>query len=61
MPDAVDLVFKALPTSQGMRIMTNGLAGKPLFADEASSFVIVSLWALAAYGLLAWRMSRRES
>ena len=60
-PDALDLVFKALPTSQGMRIMTNGLAGKSLFADEASSFVIVGLWALAAYGLLAWRMSRRES
>ncbi|MDQ2951228.1 MAG: ABC transporter permease, partial [Chloroflexota bacterium] len=60
-PPAVDLVLRALPTSQGMRIMTNGLAGKPLFSDEATSFVIVGLWALAAYALLAWRLSRRES
>ncbi|HUQ42522.1 MAG TPA: ABC transporter permease [Candidatus Limnocylindrales bacterium] len=60
-PDALDAVFKALPTSQGMRIMTNGLAGKPLFADEGVSFLIVGLWAAAAYGLLAWRLSRRES
>jgi ABC-2 type transport system permease protein len=60
-PAAVDLVFKALPTSQGMRIMTNGLAGTQLFSEQVTSFVIVGLWALAAYGLLAWRLSRRES
>ena len=60
-PAALDLVFKALPTSQGMRIMVNGLAGKTLFGDQAMSFAIVGLWALAAYGVLAWRLSRRES
>lgn len=60
-PDAVDALFKALPTSQGMRIMTNGLAGQPLFADAWQSYLVVGLWALAAYGLLAWRLSRRES
>ena len=30
-PDALDLALRAFPTLQGMRIMTNGLAGKPLF------------------------------
>lgn len=60
-PAALDLVFKALPTSQGMRIMTNGLAGKQVFSDEATSFAIVGLWALAAYAVLTWRLSRRES
>jgi MFS family permease len=60
-PDAVDLVFKALPTSQGMRIMTNGLAGKALFVDVWQSYVVLLAWAIVLYGVLAWRLSRRES
>ena len=60
-PDALDLVFKTLPTSQGMRIMANGLAGKPLFADVWLSFAVLLAWVAAMYGLLAWRLSRRES
>ena len=32
-PAALDLALRAFPTFQGMRVMTNGLAGKPLFGD----------------------------
>jgi MFS family permease len=60
-PAALDTLFKVLPTSQGMRIMANGLAGKPLFGDEWLSFVVLFAWVAGAYGLLAWRLSRRES
>jgi len=60
-PDLVDAAFKALPTSQGMRIMTNGLAGDSLFGDVWLSYLVVALWAAGAYGVLAWRLSRRES
>ena len=60
-PAALDTLFKVLPTSQGMRIMANGLAGKPLFGDEWFSFVVLFAWVALAYGLLAWRLSRRES
>lgn len=60
-PDALDAIFKALPTSQGMRIMANGLAGKPLFPDMWLSFAVLLVWVAAMYGLLAWRLSRRES
>jgi len=60
-PDALDKLFKALPTSQGMRIMANGLAGKPLFADVWLSYAVLLGWVAAMYGLLAWRLSRRES
>lgn len=60
-PDAVDAVFKALPTSQGMRIMTNGLAGQGLFGDVWLSYAVTGAWAVGAYALLAWRLSRRES
>jgi hypothetical protein len=41
--------------------MTNGLAGKPLFADLWISFAVLLVWVAIAYGLLAWRLSRRES
>lgn len=60
-PDWLDLLFKTLPTSQAMRIMANGLAGKALFADVWLSFVVTAAWAAAAYALLAWHLARRES
>ena len=61
MPAALDLLMRAFPTFQGMRLMTNGLAGEPLFADAWISYVVIAAWAIVAYGLLAWRLSRRES
>lgn len=60
-PDALDALFKVLPTSQGMRIMANGLVGKPLFSDVWLSFAVLLGWVAIAHGLLAWRLSRRES
>jgi ABC-type multidrug transport system permease subunit len=61
MPPALDLALRAFPTFQGMRIMTNGLAGQPLFADIWISYAVIAAWAVIAYGVLAWRLSRRES
>lgn len=60
-PDALDLVLRAFPTFQGMRVMTNGLAGKPLFTDIWISYAVMLVWVAIAYGALAWRLSRRES
>jgi ABC-2 type transport system permease protein len=60
-PDALDALFRVLPTSQGMRILTNGLAGRPLFTDLWQAYLVLAVWAVAMYGLLAWRLSRRES
>jgi ABC-2 type transport system permease protein len=60
-PDVVDIALRAFPTSQGMRIMTNGLAGKALFNDIWMSYGILIVWIVIAYGALAWRLSRRES
>ena len=60
-PDALDALFRVLPTSQGMRILANGLAGKPLFTDLWQAYLVLIVWAVATYGLLAWRLSRRES
>jgi ABC-2 type transport system permease protein len=61
LPSAVDFALRALPTSQGMRIMTNGLAGKALFNDQLISYGVLFAWVAIAYGALAWRLARRES
>lgn len=60
-PDALDLALRVFPTFQGMRIMTNGLAGKALFGDIWISYAVLIMWVAIAYGALAWRLSRRES
>jgi len=60
-PDALDVALRALPTFQGMRVMTNGLAGKTLFGDIWISYAVLLAWVAIAYGALAWRLSRRES
>jgi ABC-2 type transport system permease protein len=60
-PDAVDLALRTFPTYQGMRIMTNGLAGKALFNDAWISYSVLVVWIVIAYGALAWRLARRES
>ena len=60
-PGALDLALRAFPTFQGMRVMTNGLAGKTLFTDIWISYAVLLAWVAIAYGALAWRLSRRES
>lgn len=60
-PDALDLALRAFPTFQGMRVMTNGLAGKALFRDIWISYAVLVAWVGVAYGALAWRLARRES
>lgn len=60
-PDALDIALRAFPTLQGMRIMTNGLAGKALFNDVWISYAVLVVWIVIAYGALAWRLARRES
>jgi ABC-2 type transport system permease protein len=60
-PGALDLALRAFPTFQGMRVMTNGLAGKALFTDIWISYAVLLAWVAIAYGALAWRLSRRES
>jgi len=60
-PDALDLALRAFPTFQGMRVMTNGLAGKALFTDIWISYAVLLAWIAIAYGALAWRLARRES
>jgi ABC-type uncharacterized transport system permease subunit len=57
----VEAVVSAIPTAQTMRLGVNALAGRQLFGAEWLSFAIILGWAVAAYGLVWWRLSRQEA
>jgi ABC-2 type transport system permease protein len=60
-PRALELIALAIPTSHATRISLNGISGEAIFGQIWLSFVVIALWALAGYGLLLWRLSRREA
>lgn len=59
-PDAVQLGLRALPTGQAMRLLANAFSDAPIYGDVPLSIAIIAAWAVAAYALLGWRLSRRE-
>ncbi len=61
LPGWVEAVVSALPTAQTMRLGVNALAGRQLFGAEWLSVAIIVAWGVAAYGLVWWRLSRREA
>lgn len=60
-PDAVELGMRALPSGQAMRLLANAFSDTPLYSDVPLSIAVMAAWGIAAYGLLAWRLARREA
>ncbi len=60
-PGWVEAIVSVLPTAQTMRLGVNALAGRQLFGAEWLSIAIIVGWAVAAYGLVWWRLSRQEA
>lgn len=61
LPDVVEKVLLFLSSSQAMRIAVNGLTGTAIFPDVWLSVLVLIAWAVAAYGLLVLRLSRRQA
>ena len=61
LPGWADTLIKAAPSSEGMRIMANGLAGQAIFTDLWQAYAVLALWCAIFYGILAVRLARRES
>jgi len=61
MPGWAEAIVSVLPTAQTMRLGVNALAGRRLFGAEWLSVAIIIAWAVGGYGLVWWRLSRRES
>jgi hypothetical protein len=60
-PRALEVTALVLPTSHATRICLNSISGETIFNQLWLSFGVMALWALAGYGLLLWRLSRREA
>ena len=60
-PPIVNAIVFLIPTAQTMRLGVNAFAGRQLFAGQWLSFAILIGWAIAAYSLVWWRLSRQES
>jgi ABC-type multidrug transport system permease subunit len=60
-PRVIEIAALTLPTSHATRIAINGISGEAIFNNLWISFLILALWAVAGYGLLLWRLSRREA
>ena len=61
LPGWVEAIVSLLPTAQTMRLGVNALAGRQLFGAEWLSVAIILGWAVVAYGLVWWRLSRKEA
>ena len=59
-PEAVNTALWLLPTGHTFRLIANAFAGRTLYPYELLSLAMLLAWALGAYGLLWWRLSRRE-
>ena len=60
-PGWLQTVFDFIPASQATRVMIDSLSSRQFFSQTWFSFVVIAVWAVAAYGLLVYRLSRRET
>ena len=60
LPGAVRAVVQRIPTGEAAKLLLNAATGDDLFRDQGLSLAVIALWGVAAYGLLLWRLSRRE-
>lgn len=60
LPPWLSAALRAIPTSEVMRILSNGMAGSEVYKDPYVSVSVIAAWGLAAYALLGWQLARRE-
>jgi ABC-2 type transport system permease protein len=57
----VEAVLLALPTSQMMRLLTDATVGDSVFGGAWLSFLVIVVWGIVAYAVVAWQLSRRQA
>ena len=61
LPHWVQTAMSAMPGSQAMKLLVDGLSGQPLYGDSWLSFAVIAAWAVAVYAVLIRTLSRREA
>jgi len=60
LPDAVQSALLWLPTAHTSRLLVDATLGGDVFPDAWLSYLVLVAWGVGAYGLLLWRLRRRE-
>jgi ABC-2 type transport system permease protein len=61
LPDWADISLSVLPTTQATKLAINAFSGETLFPQQWLAVVVMFAWGVVAYGLLLWRLSKREA
>lgn len=60
-PDLLEKVAVATPTGAAMKLFMNSATDERVFGGNLVSFVVIAAWAVVAYALLMWQLSRRQA
>ena len=60
-PDLIERLLRLFPTSAGMELAINAVAGEEVFHDPWFLYAVLLGWAALAYLLLAWQLNRRQA
>lgn len=60
LPQWTDTVMSALPGSQAMKLLVDGLSGQAFYGSSMLSFAVIAAWAVVVYAVLIRTLSRRE-
>jgi hypothetical protein len=60
-PDVVNKLLWLLPTGHSFRLIANAFVGRTLYPYQWLSLGMLAAWAVGAYGILWWRLARREA
>jgi ABC-2 type transport system permease protein len=60
-PDTIETLLQFFPTSAGMRLAVNSVAGEAIFADAWLSYLVIAAWGVVAYLVVAWQLNRRQA
>lgn len=61
-PGVLDAVIAVLPSTHAMRLILNSATSPahPFYPQAWLSYLVIAAWGVVAYGLLLWRLSRRN-
>jgi ABC-2 type transport system permease protein len=60
-PHWLETAASAFLTGAAAKLMFDSGSDRSLFSDSAVSYAVIIAWGVVAYGLLYWRLSRRQA
>jgi hypothetical protein len=60
-PHWLETVAGAFLTGAAAKLMFDSASDRSLFSGAAASYAVIVAWGIVAYGLLYWRLSRRQA